>query len=172
MRLTEELIAKCDSETVREGLKTLLPYDAYCEINAGDITTYTSVFDLVGRIPSSLKSLLKVADGGILFSSIYLCSTKSTLAGVSSELYTFQEVNGEAFRRSHEIPAEYVCFALDDSGVYYCVQKGAVSETVYALCPSEGGVLTQWDSIGEWLSDRAYFYAEMIRDGLIDPMVK
>ena len=169
MIITNQVIAKCNHEALKPVLARLQQYGAYCKLLTGDLTTYVSTFEQVGKMPEQLKQWLKLFDGGLLF-TVSMFSTRQQAKDSFSRILTFAEINSPEFKKQNGIPEEIVCFAMTNYGNYYCYVTGETGEAVYEFDTNENALILKWDSFAQWLDEQIDFSESLIRDELIEPV--
>ncbi len=168
MRVNQEIIDKCKNEELKTALGKLRKFDRYYSLLGGDIRSYVSTFEMVGRMPAQLKEWLKLFDGGFLF-SVAMFSTRSHVDG-QGDFLSFFEINSNEYKKENNLPTEIVCFAMTNYGNYYFFDSEANDEKIYEWDVEECAAIEKWDSFSQWLESQIVNAENDINAGLLEPM--
>lgn len=176
MLITDEIINSFDNQELREQIKRLAHYGAYCQLARSNTV---NLYDLTSNVKGidALVDFYKVFDGGYIFDTDIF---KALGSGVGlfnlfvdeddeDDSYSVTDADGEDFREEYGIPENYVCFAKSSTGSFYCVDKTKFTKSIYEWDVELGEVIEVWDSFAKWLKNEIDIAEIDIEDGLTKP---
>lgn len=170
MRVTREIIDKCQNEELKQALKKLYKLNEYYSLSDGKVRTQKNikVFENVKHVPEQFREWMKIFDGGFLF-SVSMFLTKASADVQDSYLY-FEDINSDEFKKENDLPQEIVCFAMTNYGSYYFFDSEEEDGKIYEWDTEEAAAVDEWPSFSAWLESQIKEAEDDIRDGLLEPM--
>ena len=160
---------KYPSGEMAENIRRLKEMDSYHCLLAGGIRQMEIVKTMAPNLPKDFFSWLEVCDGGMLFDTALLTTSKYDPA-LDLNFDDYSIFMAQEIRLDNSISENWFVFARAIHSDIYFYDLSKKDGHIYQWDIESQQLHQEWPSLAKWLAHRIDEAVELIKDGFLDPM--